>query len=425
MHTLVTLLGDPKIQSDGSYVETTYQFENGNKSSLTSYTSFAIKEQFKPDKMVVLGTTKSAWHLLIKYCLLKNQMPNNQEPIHSLLSRLKADYDKDAVRQSDLNEAAKLLSSIDKDHCCYELRLIPYGRNKNEQTETLQIMMDCFADNKQSQEATLDVSNGLRHLPMLMQQSALLLQSLRGVKINNIFYGAFHIAKDNVTPIMALDGMLEIDRWTKALHRYEQDGDYTAFNEPLKHENIPEPALKSLEEAAYYERTFNLTEAGNHLDIVKKYLPDSFDGIGGFFTARFNEHITWSNDESLQQRQGKLAYFYLKKGDFVRASIFAVESFITSLLTSSELAEQHDYYIRSDAERDFRKKRRQRINLIEDYEYLKAIRNCLAHGTAADEDSEPNKDKKQIAKKTREMMHSSENLEEHLSDLFNKLGINP
>ncbi|WP_298609737.1 TIGR02221 family CRISPR-associated protein [uncultured Thiothrix sp.] len=418
MHTLVTLLGDPKIQSDGSYVETTYQFENGNKSSLTSYTSFAIKEQFKPDKMVVLGTTKSAWHLLIKYCLLKNQMPNNQEPIHSLLSRLKADYDKDAVRQSDLNEAAKLLSSIDKDHCCYELRLIPYGRNKNEQTETLQIMMDCFADNKQSQEATLDVSNGLRHLPMLMQQSALLLQSLRGVKINNIFYGAFNIAQDNITPIMALDGMLEIDRWTKALHRYEQDGDYTAFKEPLQHEKLPNNALTALGEAAYYERIFNLTEAGKHLAIIKKHLPDKFDGIGGFFTKQFNKHIAWSDNLALQERQSDLAHFYLNQGDFVRAAIFGVEAFITSLLLSTEKRNQQNFRTRNRASKEFKSSSesgqissRGDIALYPTFEKLSRIRNSLAHGTEAQQD---------IA----HLMINPTDLKSCLLELFDLLGIN-
>lgn len=417
-HILVTLLGDPRIKADGSYPETIYQFEDGDKSSLTSYTSLAIKEKFNLDKIVVLGTTKSAWHLFVKYCFMKAGEIKDQASINTLLAHLESDYSEDSVQQSDLDEAANLLNAYDDQNCDYELRLVPYGHNRSEQTQTLKIMMDCFDNRHEEQEATLDVSYGLRHLPMLMQQSALLLQSLRGVKINNIFYGAFHIAKGNVTPMMALGGMLEIDHWTKAFHQYEQDGNYAAFKEPLKHEGIKQEGLDALQEASYCERTFNLAKASEKLDKVKEHLPSEFTGVSSFFTYRFKQHITWADKTDLQKQQGKLAHFYLKNGDFVRACIFALESFITSILERPELPKQQNHEIRDKAVKDFRSSnpisrfRQSKKGLKPDYSRLNDIRNTLAHGT------EPKAD---IVK----LMENPIDLQKELERLFNKLGIKP
>ena len=270
MHTLVTLLGAPRFKENGGYEETTYLFEDGSESK-TAYVGLALKEKVKPDQIVVLGTTGSNWHSFVKYCL--QQMQQDWKSNQELLTNLEVGYKKDEVQLIDLDKASKLLSEFEKNHCQYKLLLVPYGKNKKEQTETLHIMMQNFA---RQDEATIDVTYGLRHLPMLMQQSALLLQSIKDVKIHNIFYGAFDLAKNNAgkTPMMVLDGLLEIDIWTKAFHRYEQDGDYTAFQEPLKHEKIPSVAITALKEAAYYERTFNLTAAGTELETVKKHLPN-------------------------------------------------------------------------------------------------------------------------------------------------------
>lgn len=404
MHILVTLLGAPKLNTDGSYNETTYLFEDGNEST-TAYVGLALKEKVNPEQIVVLGTTGSNWHSFIKYCLQKMQIDwcCHQE----LLTRLENGFSNDQVESIDLETASRLLSETDSNHCQYKLLLVPYGKNKKEQTETLHIMMQNFA---KQDEATIDVTYGLRHLPMLMQQSALLLQSIKDVKIHNIYYGAFDLAKYNSgkTPMMALDGLLEIDIWTKAFHRYEQDGDYTAFQEPLKHEKINSAATTALKEAAYYERTFNLTEAGKKLDIVKKHLPNEFDGIGGFFTERFKHHITWSSTLNLKKRQAELAHFYLKNGDFVRASIFAMESYITSLLKPQELEKQQDYQTRENAIKQFRKSGNNRTK--SELKKLSRIRNALAHGTEAAPDIAP-------------LMINQEKLTDCLHDIFKKLGI--
>lgn len=410
MHILVTLLGDPRFNSDGSYEETIYKFEDGIESQLTSYSSLAIKSKIKPNKVVVLGTTKSNWHSFFKYFFIKNNLEQKLNDFRSLIETLKSEHTKDAVRQESLDQASIILSKSDIEKSDFELRLIPYGRNQSEQTHTLEVMMNSFNN---GDEATLDVSYGLRHLPMLMQQSALLLQSLKGVKINNIFYGAFHIAKNNITPILALDGLLEIDRWTKAFHQYEQDGNYSAFKEPLKYEGINQVAVNALQDAAYFERTFNLTEAGKKLDDVKKNLPEKFDGIGEFFTEKFKSHIEWSDNSDLKKRQSELAHFYLKQGDFVRASIFGVESYITSLFKlPNEISSIQDYKFRESVEKDFFAKKRGKQGIVDCYKDLKSIRNTLAHGT------EPSMD---IVK----IMSNPKLLKERIELLFHKLGIKP
>lgn len=414
MHTLVTLLGAPRFNQDGSYEEATYLFEDGSELK-TAYVGLALKEKFNPDQIVVLGTTASHWHSFVKFCL--QDMKQDWKYYQELLANLETGHKNDKVESVDLDKASKLLSESDKSNCQYKLLLVPYGKNKKEQTETLHIMMQNFAE---EDEVTIDVTYGLRHLPMLMQQSALLLQSIKNVKINNIFYGAFDLAKYNAgkSPIMVLDGLLEIDIWTKALYRYEQDGDYAAFREPLKASGAAEATLKSLDAAAYFERTFNLTKAGIELKKVKQALETTNQsGISSFFTGSLLKHISWSDSVSLQQRQANLAHFYLESGDFVRASIFAVESFITSLLRPQELKKQQDHDTRKDAKnsfyQDYKDKRqsdRGEIRLYPSFQELSKVRNALAHGTEADQ-------------RVIHLMVSQQEIETTLKRLFDELGI--
>ncbi|MFZ1389060.1 MAG: TIGR02221 family CRISPR-associated protein [Thiolinea sp.] len=411
MHKLVTLLGRPLYDKEKSeYKEAIYQVEGCEDETPSRYICLKLNDYIRPDELIILGTTGSMWGNFLEYALIQKQ-PNLIPSLKNLINQLNIDYKQDTTNQVDLNSAAEILSNVLDCRC--HLHLIPYGRTVEEQTKTLKIMLDLF-DPKDV--ATIDVTHGLRHLPILMQQSALLLQSLKNVKINKIYYGALDLTRAGKTPVMQLEGLLEIDRWTKAFHRYEQDGDYTAFKEPLKNEELPIAALNALEEAAYYERTFNLTEAGKKLDIVKGHLPDKFDGIGSFFTERFKKHITWSDKSNLQKRQGELANFYLKNGDFVRACIFALESFITSLLEKSELPQQQDYHTRIEAVKDFRKPfpkshyRNTKKRLKNYYDRLNFIRNALAHGTEPD-----------IS--ITDLMQNPLKLEKELQLLFNRLGI--
>lgn len=406
MHTLVTLLGkvnDPKYPH---YREATYDFGDG-ETYTSRFFGLTLQKALKPDHLVVLGTSGSMWDNLMREAGL------DDEAVKSLAAL----GQQSAISEVYLQEFVPALEQHLGIPC--SLKIIPYGRDQDEQTQILHILMQHF---NEGDSASLDVTHGFRHLPMLMQQSALLLQSLKNVKINGIFYGALEMTSEDLTPVMQLTGLLEVERWTKAFHRYEQDGDYAAFEEPLKASDVNATALSALKNAAYYERTFNLTEAGKQLAIVNQSLPEQLDGVGGFFTQQFKEHISWSENTSLAERQAKLAHFYLDNREFVRAAIFAVESVISSLVDDKDFATQHLFGTR----RQYETRLLQQESLHkENYKYLKGIRNALAHGTPPDESSEKRPLDKAIARKSLEVMESPELLDSYLRDLFKKLGIKP
>lgn len=403
MHILVTLLGKVKDPKFSNYQEANYLFDNGNKYT-SRFFGLTLQKEQKPDKLVVLGTSGSMWDNLMR----------------------EAGVDDESVKALDnLSQTSSVDESVLRDYVpalerhigipCH-LEIIPYGRNADEQTQILHSLMKNFAEND---EATLDVTHGFRHLPMLVQQSALLLQTLKSVKINGIFYGAWDMRDENdISPVMRLDGLIDVERWTKALYRYEQDGDYAAFRKPLKASGAAEATLKSLDAAAYFERTFNLTKAGIELKKVKQALEaTNQSGISSFFTGSLLKHISWSDSVSLQQRQANLAHFYLERGDFVRASIFAMESFITSLLKHNEKNQQQNFRVRSKATKDFKNAYDQKVNsdrgntsLFPIYEELSKIRNALAHGT------EPSN---AIA----HLMENQQKIETTLKRLFDELGV--
>lgn len=85
---------------------------------------------------------------------------------------------------------------------------------------------------------------------------------------------------------------------------------------------------------------------------------------------------------------------------------------------------EYDYEVRNAAEDDFRNRVRGISFARDDYEYLKAVRNALAHGTTPDESTnEPRSHVWRTNKKTREVMQEPDKLEQHLRQLFKSLNI--
>ena len=200
---LITLLG--KAQKGGDYREARYLLDG--EALTTSYFGIALDQHLRSDHLIILGTSGSMWDNLAQ-----------QLGIDAELALLEA-AEQDNVTPALLAPLAQAASDkLGKPVTC---DLIPYGRSEAEQIATIDHILHYYT---KGDRAILDVTHGLRHLPMLIQQIANLLPTLRGTGIEGIYYGALDLTRDGATPVLRMDGLQHISAWQNALaaHDYGQ-----------------------------------------------------------------------------------------------------------------------------------------------------------------------------------------------------------
>lgn len=363
---LVTLLG----KAVNNYRKANYHFAN-NEIANSRFFGLELAKRLQPDKLLILGTTGSMWDSL----LLETDLAQQSDFDDTLLN-LGESAQADQVDQKELDKLAVALSKLLGYQCI--LQLIPYGKNQHEQLTTLQTLVQHF---EKADTAFLDVTHGLRHLPMLVQQSALLLQSLKQVNIQAIYYGALDLTDSNtgLTPVMQLNGLLEIDRWTQALDIYDRTGDYSVFVSVLKTIGIQSSTLDYLEDAVFFEQTNRVSQAGGRLKDFLKALEKEENNLSSFsrlFIPSLKERFTWVYENKLYQRQSAVARQALEHGNFIRASIYGFEAFITYLV-QQDRRESANYKDRQEAKERY--EHNQPRETWYSYKLLRGLRNQLAH----------------------------------------------
>lgn len=369
-HTLISFLG----KAAQSYRDATYDFGDG-KLQETAFFGLGLARHIKPDRLVVLGTTGSMWDVLLISLNLDSHLDEALLNLGELAQQnLTSPIELEALEPAVSGRLGFPVA----------LRLIPYGRTTEEQVEILQRMA---LDIAEGDTVTLDVTHGLRHLPMLAQMSALYLRRVKNVEVRGIYYGALDMTRDGLTPVMNLRSLLDIADWTGAVQSFDKDGDYGVFASLMQEQSPTAAGL--LQKSAFYERTTRPGQARSKLrELVSEIGQQPLTGIGSLFAPTLNDRLSWHREDRLYLRQQALARLYLEHDDFLRAALLGFEAFITRLMQQQGMNnpdnwEQRDQVKKSYESSNKSKSRSQRSAEYQDYCRLRDLRNHLAHGNAS------------------------------------------
>jgi CRISPR-associated Csx2 family protein len=371
-HTLISFLGRGNPDRSKRYRRATYEFGAGSRQT-TEFFGLGLARRIGPDRLLILGTTGSMWDVLLFSLGL------GQEHDEALLA-LTESADADRTTQAELDRLTAVVS--ERLGLPVVLRLIPYGRDTGEQVEILQRMASDIAE---GDAVTLDVTHGLRHLPMLAQTSALYLRRVKSVEVRGLYYGALDMTREGLTPVMNLQGLLDIADWTGAVQSFDKDGDYGVFA-PLIQEEAP-AAAGLLQESAFYERTTRPGQARGKLRELDALLDrQPLTGIGSWFAPTLYARLSWYREDRLYLRQQALARLYLEHGDFLRAALLGFEAFITRLMQQQGMTNLDHWTQRETVKKEYEtrnKTLRPRSDEYQRYGLLRDLRNHLAHGNAS------------------------------------------
>ena len=366
---LITFLGAGSKDRQKRYREAQYQFNNGVVEK-TRFFGLSLCRQLKADRLVILGTAGSIWDVLL---IEQDTFDVSSAAIESLIEAADANQ----VSKSLLDEFAPVLSrnlGIE-----VNLDIIPYGDSSEGQREIVSLMSAYAGD---ANAVHIDITHGLRHLPIISLASAQVIGAALGRAIDGIHYGALELTRNGVTPVVALSGLLEIQDWVSAFAAFEYSRDYGIFI-PLLRYKISDKALDHLRMASFFER---LNDTGKSREQLRKfnqananYRPQS--ALENLFFPELEKRISWVLGGSLAERQLNLSRMHLENGDYLRAVIMAFESWISAAVKRGRGPET-SYPAREKAAKALAKQSNEAKR--EAFKTLRQIRNAVTHGVRPD-----------------------------------------
>lgn len=358
-------------QERGSYRTLRYGFSETEVSEPTAFFGQALyrhltKHQERVDRIVVLGTRGSMWDAMLEIddnALLNDDA--NERLFDSLLNQAQAENVDDTLL-AELSEALERHFRVPV--LC---KAIPYGQSPDEQIDILR----CFREVTEGVDSVvLDVTHGLRHLPMVALVSAFLLgNDSSPVRTAGVYYGAAELRQGgDVAPVVKLDGLLSLQEWVEAMAVQKTSGNVSRL---ARIPGLDRELSEALTKYQFFEQMNNVTQARGCAQKIRGLLA-RLPSEGQLFKDELDRAFDWSDCQKLPIRQYRQARNAFENGDYMRSVVLLTEAMISAHVgTGKDIL---NYDVREAAKGELDKQCEQNWIL------LRNLRNTLAHGGQAE-----------------------------------------
>lgn len=372
MTTLISFLGKGQYNPEKGYRPARYRFPDGSVQE-TPYFGLALARHLNAERLVLLGTNSSMWDVLIE-----NVAAGDDQGLRLELMR--------AVAENRVDDAllARVAPWVEQAMGRpVSLIVIPHARDLGEQTEILDRVAQQV---HRSARVAIDVTHGYRHLAMIGQTAARYLRATHNLKLDGLWYGALDmiaLSEDGTAPVLRLDGLDVIQSGVEAFARHEASGDFSVFAPLLLEGGLSEAECAPLGRAWAMVQTTNVNDAAAALRPLLQRLRQPLTGPAELFREKLLKELRWVEAPTLAEQQRLLALQALKRGDFLRASIFGLESFLskeTANAGNNPLRREHRENAKAVFENQLDKNDLPKWKKTA-YSQLRMVRNACAHGT--------------------------------------------
>ena len=363
-----------------SYQRTTYEFPSKERHEESLFGLALLKEMASKspvDKLVVLGTSGSAWDNLITET--GGSCPS--------LAQLNAAQAADAVTSDMLRPYFGLVQdNIKRKGWAQEvvLEIIPYGFEKAEQISLIEMLARHVNEGDQ---IVFDVTNGLRHFPLMGVQAAIVVKRLRNAEIAGIWYGAYDHPRrrlEGIAPAVRLDGFAHLTDWLETLGAFDADGNYARFSRLLKDDGASPRTAETLRVAGFREHVGDLAGAADKLLAFRAAAnEESISGGARLFLPALLARTAWAEGDHAYWHYRELALASLEAEDLVRTARFAYEAALTRItMHFGGGGDIVDGNKRSKAREAFTKTGDTTFQAgVTAFKELSELRNALVHGS--------------------------------------------
>jgi CRISPR-associated Csx2 family protein len=328
-----------------------------------------------PDKVVVLGTSGSAWDNLI------HEIAGVEADLTDLLALQAAQAVKPASLAPYIDLVGKALKAR---HGIgnVALEVIPYAFETSEQISFIRLIASHVA---QGTFMTFDVTNGFRHLPLVSVTAAAVVQRLTGAVQAGTWYGAHdhpQSRSEGIAPVIRLDGLDQVGEWLDALAAFDADGSYGRFGRLLKRDGLPHKSAIMLRDADFREQIGDLHGAAAKLrELEATDWASTLSGPSTLFSGALSERIAWGRAGDAYGHFRRAALGALEREDVMTCARFAHEAALTritmQLVGSSEALKQEARKAAKDLIWNSTLKDQAHVQTA--FKELTAVRNVLVH----------------------------------------------
>lgn len=222
-------------------------------------------------------------------------------------------------------------------------RIKPVDILDGKDTESMWKIFQTVVDNVQEGETIIfDITHGFRSLPFLAFLFIAYLKSAKNVTIEAVYYGAWEMQKDGVTPILDLTEFVSLLDWLSAVNEFVYTGNARYLAEQVNKRGQPalQPLAANVSDIALSLQLLRPRDAAKtsqeiseHLKLAAGVLPKPFSVVAQSLEtgyAQFGLSIADDAREHLRV-QWRMINWYYEKQQFVHTLSMARE-WVVSLL---------------------------------------------------------------------------------------------
>jgi hypothetical protein len=131
---------------------------------------------------------------------------------------------------------------------------------------------------------------------------------------------------------------MRVHHWVAALDRYDARGDYSVFADLLQEDGLDTNSAQSLRRAAFHEGNSNILDAARQLKPLIDKLSQPLNGPSALFQKRLRMRLSWAKRKDPAVQQLMLAQVALRRGDYLRCAILAIEAIVTRRCIDNNVA---------------------------------------------------------------------------------------
>lgn len=238
-------------------------------------------------------------------------------------------------------------------------RIRPVEIVDGKDTESMWKIFQTVVDNVQEGETVVfDITHGFRSLPFLAFLFIAYLKSAKNVTIEAVYYGAWEMQQDGITPILDLTEFISMFDWLTATEQFVQTGNARGLSELLNPKNDVKgllfdaaATLDTISQAARLCQPFTLMQEvgrlGTALDQAQQELQIAappFGVLKNQIVAAFGQFQNDGSDVAeMLKTEFRLVEWYYQKGQIIQAVTLAREWLIDAV--TYRLGQPLDYLI--------------------------------------------------------------------------------
>lgn len=299
---LISFIGKgKKSQGESGYAKTCYGFLDGYTYE-TAFFGSALYNYLKEkgntvDKWIIFGTLQSSWSEIIDTIDY-----DKQKEVEDLYLKMIYYEEHNGLTQECLKNLENSLR-----HYISEVSLIAVETTERE--KYVDKLMEMIPD--EDVHIVFDLTHALRHMPVIMAFSLMYVRCFKKIDNIDVYYGAFDLTKDGITPVYRIDFINELFSLTTSYELYKNSGYFPQLLNNL--------GIKGSEKT-YFKLEMNRSPRKEINDLIGKLQKVKDDNKGKIYIKSVADEIisefsSMNNQKTtLDERMlNKAKFFYDKK----------------------------------------------------------------------------------------------------------------